>query len=563
MHRCRLLALRCNADSSRRNENDCGRHYVQTWSDGQNYGGTLCQYDTNSGQCLMGETFTCSLSSRTSNPTPINAIPSGGFAVLSGGIVASTQIGCLHPGDEDTVFMIERWGRERFAPQCCSSDGECVREVSGQCIGGESSPSNSQGITTTWTYTKLFNECQSRNLQICGRSCANTGCSYNFHPVISNVPCMDVPNAGVPEQYYFYEGTPLPPLPPFPPTPPSPPPSPPSPPSSPPLPPSLPPPAKPPNPPRSPPPPTPPPFPPQWPDQFVTTSPSPSLPTLISTDSSSSTNLATSIIPAAAAVCVAAAVFLCAMSYYLGRRRVNTPPADADMQEAASKGKKSVTIEVGTVERAANNQKQGSLSRIKPAVGCESSSKSFLSRANSVQSMQSATGVAESSEATTPNSRAPLRLSHVMNDGPPSKELSSPVVPRPRLSHQSRASSKGSGCYECITTPDDEDGSARAENPAPAAAAAAATAATVADPSANNGQQSPTQVCLAVRPTPAPPPPPPRTGSGRQPAPPPRPPPQAPIPPPQAPTPPAAKPPVTAEGTVPPIAEVDEHSCRI
>lgn len=105
------------------------------------------------------------------------------------GTTGADVLGCLRPGEDEET---ETWPGFRswpiIAAQCCTKgDGECRRVHDGECIVGDSKELG--GEIERLTYGEVVERCDSLGLTTCGKSCANTGCSYNRHPVYTSVPC--------------------------------------------------------------------------------------------------------------------------------------------------------------------------------------------------------------------------------------------------------------------------------------------------------------------------------------------------------------------------------------
>merc|ERR1712087_72108 len=134
----------------------------------------------------------------SSSPPPLHAIPASGVAVLDGGRAEATPLFCLFPGDESVTAvptgMTVRPSRRTIAAQCCGRDGVCYRRynpkataTNADCVAGLS-----QGTAphiTEMTYAEASEWCISRGLRLCAQSCKGEGCSYDVHPVYSQLPC--------------------------------------------------------------------------------------------------------------------------------------------------------------------------------------------------------------------------------------------------------------------------------------------------------------------------------------------------------------------------------------
>ena len=106
-------------------------------------------------------------------------------------------MGCLMPGVDDGKVAWPGSGRpyDTIAAQCCTTAGECRREVDGQCVAGNSNALN--GAIVEFTYAKTEELCTANGLEVCKQSCAGKGCYYNYHPVFSSLPCTSPSPQGI------------------------------------------------------------------------------------------------------------------------------------------------------------------------------------------------------------------------------------------------------------------------------------------------------------------------------------------------------------------------------
>jgi len=112
--------------------------------------------------------------------------------VVAGSKVGADMLACLKPGQEDTKTLNIDGYLPTIAAQCCSSSGTCHREfnnatLTDNCIAGRS-PN-----VEPMTYSENVQRCEALGLVMCSQSCVNTGCSYNNHPVYTNLPCPAPP----------------------------------------------------------------------------------------------------------------------------------------------------------------------------------------------------------------------------------------------------------------------------------------------------------------------------------------------------------------------------------
>jgi len=157
----------------------------------------LCALNA-AGSCASGGLHDCPVDPATvsppsppSPPPPVTAIPAEGVKVLSGGNAEATLVKCMWPGDEQVTTADH--GRNTIAAQCCEMDGTCRREVDGTCVAGKSSRGAAGGGIEPMTYGEAVAKCAQLSLELCGQSCAGSGCSYNSHPVWSRLPCDSLP----------------------------------------------------------------------------------------------------------------------------------------------------------------------------------------------------------------------------------------------------------------------------------------------------------------------------------------------------------------------------------
>ena len=108
---------------------------------------------------------------------------------------------CLWPGDENVTSSENRavsrlLDRTDIAAQCCASNQPAIRDACRRMATVSGDPSNSKddciagvddGVSTNafvaMTYGQTVAKCESMGLGLCGQSCYNQGCQYNFHPV--------------------------------------------------------------------------------------------------------------------------------------------------------------------------------------------------------------------------------------------------------------------------------------------------------------------------------------------------------------------------------------------
>eukprot|EP00965_Chrysotila_dentata_P013481 446889-Pleurochrysis_carterae.AAC.1 len=125
-------------------------------------------------------------------PPPRHSLPAAGIMVVAGSKVGADMLACLKPGQEDTKTLNIDGYLPTIAAQCCSSSGTCHREfnnatLTDNCIAGRS-PN-----VEPMTYSENVQRCEALGLVMCSQSCVNTGCSYNNHPVYTNLPCPAPP----------------------------------------------------------------------------------------------------------------------------------------------------------------------------------------------------------------------------------------------------------------------------------------------------------------------------------------------------------------------------------
>merc|ERR1719222_756503 len=134
---------------------------------------------------------------------PPLVIPQSGIAILKGSSLANEAIFCLWPGDEAvTSYETEQLRFTAIAAQCCARNqpvdprDACRRRATKD---GDPSNSNEDCIAGWWksstnlfvekTYGEAVAACAARGLVLCDQSCSGLGCSYNFYPVYSRLPC--------------------------------------------------------------------------------------------------------------------------------------------------------------------------------------------------------------------------------------------------------------------------------------------------------------------------------------------------------------------------------------
>jgi len=134
-----------------------------------------------------------------SPPHQVLPIPESGVAILNGGSQNDETLACLWPGDEAVTSSTGHGLRfTAIAAQCCASNqlgkDACRRRATED---GGPSTSNADCIAGFWksstfvekTYGETVAECDARGLVLCDQSCDGEGCSYNFYPVYSGLPC--------------------------------------------------------------------------------------------------------------------------------------------------------------------------------------------------------------------------------------------------------------------------------------------------------------------------------------------------------------------------------------
>jgi len=123
-------------------------------------------------------------------------MPRGGVAVLFGGRDSTDPIACVTSPSTTQVHVAKTKlypaASLNIAAQCCENNTAqtCRRHVSGTtqasregCIVGYSD--NSSRFVRATTYFEAVEECTSRGLQLCDKSCKDEGCAYNHNPVWS------------------------------------------------------------------------------------------------------------------------------------------------------------------------------------------------------------------------------------------------------------------------------------------------------------------------------------------------------------------------------------------
>merc|ERR1712176_1584328 len=134
---------------------------------------------------------------------PPGTISERGIAILKGNSETNEVVGCLWPGDEAvTSYETEQLRFTAIAAQCCASNQPVdPRDACRRCatVDGGPSSSNEDCIAGWWksstkpfvekTYGEAVAACAARGLVLCDQSCSGLGCSYNFYPVYSRLPC--------------------------------------------------------------------------------------------------------------------------------------------------------------------------------------------------------------------------------------------------------------------------------------------------------------------------------------------------------------------------------------
>ena len=116
-------------------------------------------------------------------PPPPSAIPAGGVLVLKGnaqGLGGSNVLGCLLPGLHDATTTWPGMAKNRIAAQCCTVAGACHRAVNNRCIAGNSGRFN--GAIEELTYAQTKERCNSFGLELCEKSCKDSGCKCKHRP---------------------------------------------------------------------------------------------------------------------------------------------------------------------------------------------------------------------------------------------------------------------------------------------------------------------------------------------------------------------------------------------
>jgi len=185
----------CNWDDMRnRDPLLCTSVYRTMESTGTSFRARWCTFDLSVSQCKLS---TDSISCPALPPSPSPAsIPAGGVQILSGGSATPLTVKCLLPEEAHLTYVPDyTGGRVLIAPQCCSLSGECMRVVDGACIAGESVVDYPHfDPTKRMTYEQNYQYCAERGLQLCSKSCFDTGCSYDNHPVFTSLPCSQTAN---------------------------------------------------------------------------------------------------------------------------------------------------------------------------------------------------------------------------------------------------------------------------------------------------------------------------------------------------------------------------------
>jgi len=119
---------------------------------------------------------------------PLSDIPAPGIQIIQGDN-SGAFVACLRPSGANVTAA--PWGKETIALQCCKTNsGECVRRLdndNSKCLAGMSG--EQAPYITQHTYGQAAKACASMEMELCTKSCAGTGCSYNRHPVYTRLLC--------------------------------------------------------------------------------------------------------------------------------------------------------------------------------------------------------------------------------------------------------------------------------------------------------------------------------------------------------------------------------------
>jgi len=111
-----------------------------------------------------------------------------GVQVLDGGSKQSPPTTCIDPMSDVTAIS-----GKPIAAQCCDKGGDkaCRRIAPGKannddgCIAGLAKRKPPEAMT----YAAAQNRCAALGLDMCEKSCKNSGCFYNGHPVYTKLAC--------------------------------------------------------------------------------------------------------------------------------------------------------------------------------------------------------------------------------------------------------------------------------------------------------------------------------------------------------------------------------------
>jgi len=122
---------------------------------------------------------------------PASAIPAGGVLVINGGKPKVRSLGCLMPGVHDSTTSWPGTKYSTIAAQCCTSGTHKCRRSDTRVVGNDKciAGTSKQGQIKALTFAQAQNKCDALGLTLCRKSCANTGCYYNEHPVFTSLPC--------------------------------------------------------------------------------------------------------------------------------------------------------------------------------------------------------------------------------------------------------------------------------------------------------------------------------------------------------------------------------------